>query len=108
MSRSVTVLSLVPCARVREWFRWPSVFAGAAGTAPLNERLVGDIRLAGGRAALVGAKSDLSPFQIPAASARLLPLLEILPVQMLSLALAAIAGREPGRFERATKVTTVA
>ena len=84
------------------------VFAGAAGTAPLNERLVGDIRLAGGRAALVGAKSDLSPFQIPAASARLLPLLEILPVQMLSLALAAIAGREPGRFERATKVTTVA
>ena len=38
----------------------------------------------------------------------LLPLMEILPVQMLSLALATLAGREPGRFERATKVTTVA
>ena len=36
----------------------------------------------------------------------LLPLVEILPVQMLSLALAARNGREAGRFERATKITT--
>jgi hypothetical protein len=33
-------------------------------------------------------------------------ILEILPVQMITLALAAQAGREPGRFELATKVTT--
>lgn len=83
------------------------VFAGEAATEPLNNAIVGDIRIAGGRAALVGTQSDLSAFRIPAVSARLLPLFEILPVQMLSLALAAIAGREPGRFERATKVTTV-
>jgi hypothetical protein len=31
----------------------------------------------------------------------------MLPVQMMSLALAALAGREPGKFERITKVTTI-
>ena len=35
------------------------------------------------------------------------PIVEMLPVQMMSLALAALAGREPGKFERITKVTTV-
>jgi hypothetical protein len=34
------------------------------------------------------------------------PILEILPVEMITLALAALAGREAGRFESATKVTT--
>ena len=34
------------------------------------------------------------------------PLLEMLPVQMITIALAALAGREAGKFERATKVTT--
>jgi hypothetical protein len=33
------------------------------------------------------------------------PIVEILPAQMLSLAIAARNGREAGRFERATKVT---
>jgi hypothetical protein len=33
-------------------------------------------------------------------------ILEILPVQMITLALALQAGREPGRFELASKVTT--
>jgi glucosamine--fructose-6-phosphate aminotransferase (isomerizing) len=35
------------------------------------------------------------------------PLIEILPVQMISLAMAALHGREAGRFERATKVTVI-
>jgi hypothetical protein len=33
-------------------------------------------------------------------------MLEVLPAQMITLALAAQAGREAGRFELATKVTT--
>jgi glucosamine--fructose-6-phosphate aminotransferase (isomerizing) len=57
---------------------------------------------------LVGADSDVSAFRLPATATRLLPILEMLPVQMLSLALAVLAGREPGRFKRATKVTVVA
>jgi glucosamine--fructose-6-phosphate aminotransferase (isomerizing) len=35
------------------------------------------------------------------------PIAEILPIQMITLALAALAGREPGKFVRATKVTAV-
>jgi len=35
------------------------------------------------------------------------PILEILPVQMITIALAALANREAGKFERATKVTIV-
>lgn len=84
------------------------VFSGARETAALNAALVRDIRAAGGRAASVGEDSDLNACRLPAASERLRPVLEMLPVQMISLALAALAGREPGRFERATKVTTVA
>jgi hypothetical protein len=36
-----------------------------------------------------------------------LPILEILPVQMLTLALAAQTGSEAGRFTLGSKVTTV-
>lgn len=83
------------------------VFAGNPATLALNQALVRDIRAAGGRSALVGETSELPPFRLPGVSARLRPMLEMLPVQMLSLALAAIAGREPGRFEHAAKVTVV-
>lgn len=84
------------------------VFAGHATTAPLNEALARDIRLAGGHASLI-SETALSPvFRLPVGLARTRPVFEILPVQMLSLALAALAGREPGVFERATKITTVA
>jgi glucosamine--fructose-6-phosphate aminotransferase (isomerizing) len=84
------------------------VFAGDPDTAALNEALVRDVRAAGGRAVLVGEGAERGVFRVPEVSRRLRPVVEILPVQMVSLALGALAGREPGRFERATKVTTVA
>lgn len=84
------------------------VFAGEPSTAELNRKLVGDIEDAGGRAAFVSESGEPGVFRLPAIAPRLRPLVEILPVQMLSLALAAEAGREPGRFHRATKVTVVA
>jgi glucosamine--fructose-6-phosphate aminotransferase (isomerizing) len=84
------------------------VLAGDAATAALNEALVRDVRAAGGRAALVGEAANPGAFRLPGAPARLRPVLEILPVQMISLALSALAGREAGRFERASKITTVA
>jgi glucosamine--fructose-6-phosphate aminotransferase (isomerizing) len=84
------------------------VFASDPATAVLNEALVRDIVLAGGRAALVGEDVAPGALRLPRVPSRMRPLLEILPVQMISLALAALASREPGRFERATKVTIVA
>ena len=78
------------------------VFSGAPATAALNERLVLDIRGGGWRAALVGESAQPGPFRLPAS-----PVLEMLPVQMMSLALAILTGHEPGRFTIGTKVTTV-
>ena len=82
------------------------VFEGDERAAPFSRKLAADIREAGGRSALVSPRSS-GILRTPECSERLRPLMEILPVEMLTLALAAIKGREPGRFERATKVTVV-
>ena len=82
------------------------VFAGDSLTRDLNERLVDDIRQQSGRTELVGEDSTFAACKLPSAHRSFHPILEILPVQMITLALAAQMGREPGRFELATKVTT--
>ncbi len=82
------------------------VFAGAKKTRDLNQRLFEDVRAKRGHAELVGEGAASPPFALPSAPGSIQPILEILPVQMITLALAAQAGREPGRFELATKITT--
>src|SRR6185437_12689044 len=64
------------------------VYAGEAKVERLNRRLVDDIQRAGGRAFLCGTNADLEPLRLPQASPVLRPILEILPTQMISLALA--------------------
>jgi glutamine---fructose-6-phosphate transaminase (isomerizing) len=83
------------------------VFEGEGVAAALNKGLVDDVRKAGGRAALVGSEAGLAACRLPVPWTLATPILEILPVQMLSLALAARANREPGKFQLITKVTTV-
>lgn len=81
------------------------LFAGEERTRGLNEKLASDVEAAGGRVAVVGEKAPRAAFRLPPAPARLLPVLEILPVQMATLALAGMAGREAGAFTRARKIT---
>ncbi len=81
------------------------VFSGDAKTRELNRRLLADIRQQGGRAELIGEKSSQKYFRL-ADDSGIRPILEILPVQMITLALAALVEREAGKFERATKITT--
>ena len=76
-------------------------------TANINAALVNDLRKAGGRAQLLRQSVDLDLFILPQSSLTILPMLEILPAQMLSLALALHQGLAPGQFERGTKVTVV-
>ena len=83
------------------------VFEGSGTGAALNAALVQDIREASGRAALVSENAVLDVFRLPVVPYASRPLVEILPVQMMSLVLAAQRGHEPGRFLLATKVTTV-
>ncbi len=82
------------------------VFAGATRTRRLNEALVADVRAAGARAYLAGENASEPALRLPAVHELARPVVELLPVEMITLALAAIDGREAGRFERAAKITT--
>lgn len=82
------------------------VFSGEHKTRDLNQRLFEDVRQQQGRAELVGEGAASLSCTLPTAPRSIHPILEILPVQMVTLALAAQVGREPGRFELASKVTT--
>ncbi len=80
--------------------------AGPAVTDRLNQGPFGDVKSAGRRAALVSPEAGAESFRLPETGTVARPSLEILPVQMITLALGALARREAGRFERATKVTS--
>jgi len=82
------------------------IFLGDTKTRELNKRLLADIRANAGRAELVAQDSGDCAYCLPKVPPSLLPIMEILPVQMLTLALAAINGRQPGKFRLASKITT--
>jgi glucosamine--fructose-6-phosphate aminotransferase (isomerizing) len=81
------------------------VFAGDGKTRELNERLVRDVSDTAARAVLFAADEE-GVCRLPKVPEVLRTVIEILPVQMMTLSLAALAGREAGKFERATKVTS--
>ena len=82
------------------------VFSGSGRSRNLNAGLLRDIREQHGQAEWVGEDGTFAPCVLPAAPNCIGPILEILPVQMITLALALRAGVKPGRFALATKVTT--
>jgi len=83
------------------------VYSGPKSTAALNARLADDIRTAGGKAGLVHESASPDVFSLPSISEIALPMVEILPAQMITLALAQLQDHEPGRFEHAQKVTII-
>jgi glutamine---fructose-6-phosphate transaminase (isomerizing) len=82
------------------------VFSGDRKTRELNHRLLADLRQAGGQGELIGETSTFESFRVAEHSDAIRPILEMLPVQMITIALAALAGREAGKFERTAKITT--
>lgn len=82
------------------------VLAGQERTRALNTGLLEDIRQKGGRAELLGEGAELASLRIAAVPDSVLPILEILPLEMFTLALAARSGTEAGRFSLAAKITT--
>ena len=83
-----------------------AVFSGDQKTESLNDALLRDIRDAGGRAEVVGVRTPFESFRLAEHDPAIGPILQVLPIQMMTVALAALAGREAGKFERATKITT--
>ena len=82
------------------------IFKGAPATGDLNMRLMRDVIMTGGQAEMVLMSDNVSPFNMPSSPEVLRPILEILPAQQISLALAANQGIEAGHFVRGSKVTT--
>lgn len=83
------------------------VFEGDDNVRQLNHNLVRDVLATGAGAALCGSSVSEGPLALPRIDSAMRPILELLPTQMMSLALGYLQGREPGKFERITKVTTV-
>jgi glucosamine--fructose-6-phosphate aminotransferase (isomerizing) len=85
------------------------IFEGDEATIDMHRRLADDIVQGGGKAQLIGPRTaTLDAFRTPGVPESVRTIIEILPIQMLSLALAARDGIEAGRFQRATKITNVA
>jgi len=84
-----------------------AVFEGAHETKALNEQLVKDIRQTSSRSEVIGVDTTLNGFRLPSCSIRVAQVMEILPLQMVTLALASRSGMEAGNFLRATKITAV-
>jgi glutamine---fructose-6-phosphate transaminase (isomerizing) len=83
------------------------VYAGLGPGLELNRKLVDYVNSLAGKATLVGASGNPGIFTLPKVANSALPLLEILPAQMVSLALAGLNGREAGKFSYSGKVTAV-
>jgi glucosamine--fructose-6-phosphate aminotransferase (isomerizing) len=84
------------------------LFGGAQTTVELNRMLGLEIKQYGGEAAWVSPQpvEGLTWVPLPSVPELALPLVEILPVQALSVVLAEAGGREPGQFRYIGKVTT--
>jgi len=82
------------------------VFAGADNTRTLQARLRDDICQAGAKTGWIIDDGCPRAWNLPKTRPGLQHMLEILPVQMMTLALAARLGFEAGRFARISKITT--
>jgi glucosamine--fructose-6-phosphate aminotransferase (isomerizing) len=81
------------------------LFAGPDETRGLNLHLLNDLRSFGVNAFWVGPGTNEWQIEIPPVPSVGLPLMEILPAQLLSIHLARQIGVEPGHFFRSGKVT---
>ncbi len=89
------------------------IFAGDKRTRALNERLANDIASYGGHCLLITpqpnktlSSPNLLQIPIPNATSNLLPIFEIVPIELLTIRLAEANGFEPATFDHASKITS--
>jgi glucosamine--fructose-6-phosphate aminotransferase (isomerizing) len=83
------------------------VFGGDEKTRKLNDGLLQNLARTSAKSVLFAADAEIAACRVPGVPEAARSIVEILPIQMITLALAAMAGREAGKFDRATKVTAV-
>ncbi len=81
------------------------LFAGPQETRDLNLRLLKDLRSYQVNAFWIGSEKNEWQIEIPDVPAIGMPLMEILPIQMLTIHFAQQIGVEPGHFFRSGKIT---
>jgi glucosamine--fructose-6-phosphate aminotransferase (isomerizing) len=83
------------------------IFAGARQTSELNRELAREIMSYGGKAIWLDSAPDpeIPTVLFPETSELTRPLVEILPMQMLTLAMAKRRGLEAGKFRHVSKIT---
>ncbi len=83
------------------------VYAGEPSTRSLNRALALEVVRYGGKAIWIAPEQDaeLPTLVIPQVAEPARPLMEVLPVQMLTIAMARRKGLEPGRFRHVGKIT---
>jgi glucosamine--fructose-6-phosphate aminotransferase (isomerizing) len=81
------------------------ILEGVGTNAALQRKLAADLRGIGATALLVGSGSD-ADLPHPPASGAGLPIVEILPFQLLTFPICAATGFVAGQFRHSTKVTT--
>jgi glucosamine--fructose-6-phosphate aminotransferase (isomerizing) len=81
------------------------VLEGAPATRDLNQKLLVDVNDSPAQGVLIGYHGALGALRIASSSARILPILEVLPFEMMTLALAYLSSMEAGVFQRGAKVT---
>lgn len=85
------------------------VFEGLSRYSAMNRQIALEVADHGGHAFWISPRADtlLPTLPLPAVPELAQPLVEILPLQMLTIALAELLGREPGKFRYMGKVTLV-
>jgi glucosamine--fructose-6-phosphate aminotransferase (isomerizing) len=86
------------------------IFAGPAATREINLALARELAKRGGRIRVIGAAGEdvtgLSVIAVPRVTDALLPLVEIIPVQVAAMRFAFVKGLEIGKFRHTGQVTT--
>lgn len=103
-----------PLELVRDGFRSMMFLGGPGSTLDLNLKTVADITRFGGRCFVVAPESTASALvgnepvlSVPNVAEGLLPVLEILPIQLLMVPMALARGFEPAKFLNGSKITVI-
>jgi glucosamine--fructose-6-phosphate aminotransferase (isomerizing) len=103
-----------PLELVRDGFRSMLFLGGPGATLDLNLKTVTDISRFGGRCLVVAPENAASALagnapvlSLPAVAEGLLPVLEILPIQLLMVPMALARGFEPAKFLNGSKITII-
>ncbi|TAA62786.1 SIS domain-containing protein [Shinella sp. JR1-6] len=103
-----------PLELVRDGFRSLLFLGGSGATLDLNLKTVADITRFGGRCLVVAPEATAAAvagnepvLSLPDVAEGLLPVLEILPIQLLMVPMAVARGFEPAKFLNGSKITVI-